>query len=168
MKRIKIAFLTVCVLFIGLSVLAKNNFSENGFGWFEDTEKEIKFEVFQKFIQDDFVNGLAVCYQEAYPHLFMTKCYAEFYCELTNFERGKDHSERTIWIESTYSGNVYFDDCGNKSHICSLRANYKERKIEVRESFFGEWLSADDFMASFCEKTAAIKKERESSKTPKE
>lgn len=159
MKRMKFAVITVCVLVLSLSVLAKNNFNANGIGWFGDSDKEIKYEQFIEFVNTNLVNEIITCYTEAYPHAFMTKCYSEIYCEVSGFQRGEITADQKIWAESTYSGEVVFDDCGTRSYICSFRANYKEKKIEVRESFFGEWQLLADYTKAFCKKTKAMNKE---------
>ena len=156
MNRLKISVVTVCLMFLGLSVLAKNNFSTSGFGWFADEENEVEYSKYMEFINTKLVGPVAACYQEANPHEFMTKCYSEIYCQLNNFKPGEDHSTEKLWTGSNYTGVVIYNDCGNINHICSVKTNYKEQKIEVRESFFSEWVPAEDFVKSFCEKMKAV------------
>jgi len=152
MKKLKPIVLGMLVMVTTLSFISGNNFISTGFGFQE--EKMVSVKEFKEFINKDLITPIRTCFTEAYPHAFMSKCYSTI-----EFEFGDSQSaltdESLLYSSYSISGNVFFINCGQRQHVCGIKAIHATREIQIQESFLSEWTTKDAYLKSFCERVKA-------------
>lgn len=154
MKTKKIVFSTLILCFLTLSVMGKNNFN---IGWslLDDEVKMISEAQVNEFVGKKLVQPIKTCYTEANPHAFMTKCYSDIHFVFDkqyDWQITEDKPEREFYENQQIVGELVFTDCGMKRHIGQVKVRMDLKTVQVQESFFSDWESADDFTSSFCER----------------
>ena len=154
MKTKKIAFATIILCLLTLSVMGKNNFN---IGWsiLDDEVKVYKESEVLDFVGKKLVQPIRECYEKANPHAFMTKCYSDMkfnFDEQYDWQVTEDKPEREFYENQRILGDLAFIDCGTKRHIGQVEIRMDMKTVKVQESFFSDWVSAEDFTDSFCER----------------
>lgn len=111
--------------------------------------KEISEQAFDSIIKTHVVLPIEKKMAEVNPKLFMTKCksYVSYFIhQETSYNKSKNQSPTQYSILSTYSGTVYFLECGHQSTIADFRINLTDKVPTLRESYFDEWSSLEEFL----------------------
>lgn len=157
MKTAKYLFFGLIVCLTALSVLGKNNFSD-GFGIFSfDEEKRVTQQEVRDLVYAELIKPLTECYVKEHPEVLMTKCPAQMHFDFDAVWGIPIENNATFSTTQVIKGKVVFDDCGQTSHVCSVQVVYEKKDIRVQESFFTDWVLADEYVKTFCKK---IKKEK--------
>lgn len=149
MKKLKLIAIGILLVITTLSFETKNNFITEGLSLFGlQEENTVTVKEFKEFVDTELLSPIKVCYREAYPHAFMTKCYSDIKL-VFDYEMTDESLISTIY--EMYA-NVVYDNCNRQMHVCRIKVLYSEKKIEVQESFLSDWVSKDEYLKSFCEK----------------
>ncbi len=159
MKKAKYLFFTIIISLTTLSVLGENNFGA-GFGFvFGDEEPKITQQEVRDEVRKELIDPLTKCYVEAHPEKMMMKCAAYMRFDFSGHSGRYLDKDTKFYSTSDIQGEVIFDDCGQETHVASVKVNFsKDEKVMVQESFFSEWETADDYVKEFCEKMEKEKK----------
>lgn len=159
MKKLHYFSISLIVLLTLLSFMSRQNLNPNGNEYFNGpTEKLVSVKVIREWMVKELCQPIRDCYELAYPHAFMTKCYSN-----VEFTFGRQNQwmtdETTLNEDYDLSGNIILTVCEEENYLCKVKANYKTKKIEVQETFQGEWKSKDAYLKEFCAKMEKIQME---------
>lgn len=153
MKTRKIIFAGIMICLLALSALGRNNFN---IGWnlLDDETKTYTEKEVLELVGLELIKPIKECYEEAYPHAFMTKCYSEIRFKFDRHSdwQPTDGEERVFYESERILGNAVYTECGMDQHIGKVEVNMGSKSIKVQESFFSDWVSADEFISSFCKR----------------
>ena len=151
MKKGKIIFATMMVVLLGLTALGENNLNF-GINLFGEDREVLSREDLNKFMNESIVTPIKKCYIEAYPHVFMTKCYLSVEFRLNRPDWIQEDSDWTFYKDETLKGKIVLINCGDESYICGVKVNYAKSEIFIQESFFSQVVDHKTYLEDFCSK----------------
>lgn len=99
---------------------------------------------FRLFLEKELIDKMGDCY---FKQTQMTKC-----PEYVRFRLIDTYSRNPkCYKNATTRGILFTDGCFESQTICEFRAIYGKNELEVKESFFSDWQSANDFSKKFCD-----------------
>lgn len=143
----KILFIIVLTFFGLLTFTEKNNISDvqiDALNKAVVTEADtVSREEFREFLNKKLLAKMGDCY---FKETQMTKC-----PEYVTFKLIDPYRKNpTCYKRSLTRGILYTEGCREGQTICEFRAIYDKNRLEVKESFFTDWVDADEFSTKFC------------------
>ena len=110
MKKIHYLSISLIALLALLSFMSRQNLNPNGSEYFNGpNEKLVSVKEIREWLVKELCQPIRDCYELAYPHAFMTKCYSNV---TFSFGRGDEWmtDETTLNEEYDITGNIKFFD----------------------------------------------------------
>ncbi|MCP4437340.1 MAG: hypothetical protein GY810_00035 [Aureispira sp.] len=159
MKSFEILLAAIIVACIGLSFTSKNNFDTEAHQQtkavannsapitvaHQQNQDTIALDSLMKYVNNELIEPIRNCFMEKDPHMFMTKCYTRI-----SFELNESHRNRRLYKDDNIEGSLVLIDCSVESYMATIRVNYAQKSITLKESFTSPRKEKDKYLNDLC------------------
>lgn len=157
MKKFNFIFVLALLAGIGLSFTTVNNFTTNKAefkasdgNWMTNfyrqdllnNKNNVSAEEIQKFVDKNLVEHVHKCMDE-HTDIFMTKCYSKLNAKLK-------YDDTEFNINYPIAAELILTECSQPERMAILSIDYKNKTIEVKESFRSPAVAHTDYISDIC------------------